>query len=587
MEKTFITIHNLSPDANILFASASIEDILDHKPADVQGKSCFDYFHPAEVPFARGVHSRGLLLDKAAVLHYCRLRSGDGTWVSCECCFTVVHDVLVACTSVYERNAKSERRAIEAPQIRRMFSCSPRDPRYHMLEHLSPKFKMSPTGREPRAALILNRFTRNLTVMFATNAISKVVGLRPDQIKGQSFYRCIQENCLSEAIKCLESAKANDSIAYLRFCFQDPREDDELGAGNGDNYADGGGDNDGSGNGLDGREGIKVEADQTRCDQDRQYDPMDMDVDLKHEVDPEVRIKMEEDDKAHLMPNAYLPSPRRTRLASYRASGSEQQSSRQPTIELEAVVSCTSDGLVVVLRKARPPIPPAHPPLVAFDYGNGLFAAPWAQHPIQPNFPVESLHTFRPPYRPQYMPLRDNVKEAGGPPTEVLMGSIRDVAVFAWGVVGIHPRMAANFGHSKEIVAPIATMQQQQHQDQPQQRRASWAESGGILASGSNDVLGSPRAFSTRRDKGKAPAIRTPLSRPYAHTPEDGSSEDGWRAYAPVSSSSGSCNPHPAWPGAGPGSVGKNAGSSQRTSLEYLQSGGSNCMGRAHALSPA
>jgi len=102
---------DLTPDANILFASESIADILGYQPGEVHGKSCFEYFHPDEVPFARSVHSRGVLLDKAAVLHYARVLSRDGRWVSCECCFTVVHDVLVACTSIYRRGEKSERKS--------------------------------------------------------------------------------------------------------------------------------------------------------------------------------------------------------------------------------------------------------------------------------------------------------------------------------------------------------------------------------------------------------------------------------------------------------------------------------------------
>ena len=99
---------DLLPEANILFASDSVLDILGYHPSDVLGKSCFDYFHPDEVPFARSVHSKGVLLDKAAALHYMRIRSRNGQWVSCECCFTVAHDVLVSCTSIYRRSEKSE-----------------------------------------------------------------------------------------------------------------------------------------------------------------------------------------------------------------------------------------------------------------------------------------------------------------------------------------------------------------------------------------------------------------------------------------------------------------------------------------------
>lgn len=119
--------------------------------------------------------------------------------------------------------------------------------------------------------------------------------------------------------------------------------------------------------------------------------------------------------------------------------------SREPpaSFELEAVVSCTSDGLVVVLRKARPPIPAPHPPLVpTLNFENGLFAAPWGQQPIHPYFPPDLLYTFRPPLLPKHMPLRENVKAAGGPPLDQLMRSIRDVAVFAWALVGINGNIA-------------------------------------------------------------------------------------------------------------------------------------------------
>lgn len=106
---------DLTPDANILFASDSILDILGYQPDEVRGKSAFDYFHPDEVPFARSIHSRGVLLDKAAVLHYARILSKSGQWVSCECCFTVVHNVLVASTSIYFKGERSESMNSDTP----------------------------------------------------------------------------------------------------------------------------------------------------------------------------------------------------------------------------------------------------------------------------------------------------------------------------------------------------------------------------------------------------------------------------------------------------------------------------------------
>lgn len=77
--------------------------VLGYQPHEVLNRSCWDYFHPQELSFARSVHGRGVRLDKAAVLNYCSIRHRDGSWVGCECVFTVVYDVLIASTTVYGR----------------------------------------------------------------------------------------------------------------------------------------------------------------------------------------------------------------------------------------------------------------------------------------------------------------------------------------------------------------------------------------------------------------------------------------------------------------------------------------------------
>lgn len=70
-------------------------------------RSCWDYFHESEIPFARARHGAGVQMDKAAVISYCLLRDKAGNWLGCEVVFTVVFDVMVGCTSVYRRGLKS------------------------------------------------------------------------------------------------------------------------------------------------------------------------------------------------------------------------------------------------------------------------------------------------------------------------------------------------------------------------------------------------------------------------------------------------------------------------------------------------
>ncbi|KAJ5666877.1 hypothetical protein N7462_011286 [Penicillium macrosclerotiorum] len=394
MDTTFITIHDLSHDASIRYASDSIKVVLGYQPHEVLNRSCWDYFHPQELHFARSVHGRGVRLDKAAVLNYCSIRHKNGSWIGCECVFTVVYDVLIASTTVYGRGRGSQKRAVDAPIVRQLFDSSPNDPRYHMLTFISEKFsrRLAQPLHEPRAALFVNRFTRTATIMYATNGVTEILGLSPQQLISQSFFYCIQDRCLRDAVRCLESAKANDSIAYLRFWFRNPLQ--------------------GDGAGVDGYDG---------------------------------------------------------------SSSAEPFGSTAFPLELEAVVSCTSDGLVIILRHARPPIPNSNlPPKPVPIYSNGLFAAPWALQPVlaygTPSYPQDhqgpnptypeikttlckenegpapaSVASRNPPgsssafdfTRPPFYTDTKGV-EPNGPLAELLMDTIRDVAVFAWGIIGIN-----------------------------------------------------------------------------------------------------------------------------------------------------
>ncbi|TVY37622.1 hypothetical protein LSUB1_G004204 [Lachnellula subtilissima] len=437
METTFMTIHNLTPNANIMFASESIADILGYRPDEVTGRSCFEYFHPDEIPFARNIHSRGVQLDKAAVLHYARIRGRHGQWVSCECVFTIVYEVLVACTSIYRRDVNSDRRAAEAPAVRHLFASSPRDPRYHMLEHLSAKFRTPPQAslREPRAAIVLNRFTRTLTVMYATNAVSSILGITPEQFTDKSFYECIQENCLPEAIRCLESAKANDSIAYLRFWYRDPRRDEDLDQDMREDSQS-----------SDSEEGGAVLGGQMDVDSAPAAESTTANQNMAPSVSSAEAHHTSSGDSSdldHTSSGAIFDQSHASRssTSSLVLVSPEERRRARPTpipqapaepFELEAVISCTSDGLVVILRRARPRIPQPEqvlPPIQAF--------APWGVDPIRP-------HVYQPDLRfpfqhgfdaPQYVP--------GGPPVDDFLNVIRDVGCFAWSLVGINGNIGA------------------------------------------------------------------------------------------------------------------------------------------------
>lgn len=303
-----------------------------------------------------------------------------------------------------------------------------------MLDHLSPKFTTAPQANigDPRAALILNRFSRTLSIMYATNAVSSILGVTADEIHGKSFYECIQENCLPEAIRCLEGAKANDSIAYLRFFYRDPRRQEDLEqsdreASHSSDSEDGGvqlddcHDDDGN---------VPMEGVEQNISDANQTSSFTSVAQTNFRTGSAGSTDLEHDSSTR-MPGYQPPAQSHSssssgpRLSGTRQGSSDRQTRRSNSrsmepFEVEAVISCTSDGLVVILRKA-PVIQPLREP----EYANGLFAAPWAAEPILPRYGHSS-------------PI-----DARGPSEDDFMSSIREVAVFAWSLTGINGNIAS------------------------------------------------------------------------------------------------------------------------------------------------
>ena len=376
-----------------------------------------------------------------------------------------------------------QERAADAPIIRQLFSSSPKDPRYHMLSYISHKFQQEnkPQTHEPRAALFLNRFTRTLTIVYATNGLADLLGISADELCGKSFYYCIQENCLNDAVKCLESAKANDSIAYLRFWFRDPRQGDQ----NEDEHMDGNssGEDEDGGVPLDDRTEDALSEHAVTSDSSVSQAGSSMDHNFAGQSSAEP-------DPHHLLPHAGVdpasrsssgnssdlysgangaifdqPATRQSSTSSVDISPSDERqhhpvrsrSSGPPQVELEAVVSCTSDGLVVVLRRARALVPQITQPTgapVRLSYENGYFASPWAADTLLEN--TDHRRYDQPDYyQPGLAPIRPTVAQADtaamkGPDQEDFMNSIREVAVFAWSLTGINGSLA-RYGRGKPM----------------------------------------------------------------------------------------------------------------------------------------
>lgn len=317
--------------------------------------------------------------------------------------------------------------------MRRLFASSPKDPRYHMLTHLSAKFQQDPGNQshEPRAALFLNRFTRTLTIMYATSGIEDIVGISSEDMKGRSFYFCIAESCLEDAVRCLESAKGNDSIAYLRFMFRDPRIEDVSSQEPSD-------DSDALMTDVETDTGVsESEPESTSAGAAFGQTSSSEQVNTSGATTQSPPEGIPSGTSSHQNSSDSVPQ-----LSTSDSNMSTFQAPSTTPMELEAVVSCTSDGMVVILRRARPAVPEAYqqdaivPVQDTVPYTTGFFAAPWGRNPTFAPFMPPAHPAI--PVGPGLAPQLDIVGSAGGPKSQDFMNSIREVAVFAWGLTGIN-----------------------------------------------------------------------------------------------------------------------------------------------------
>ncbi|KAK9239841.1 hypothetical protein V1525DRAFT_448554 [Lipomyces kononenkoae] len=320
MDIAFFSFHDLTEAGKVLFVSDSIELVLGYTADEVEGRSAFDYFHPDELALARATYANAVSQDKAAVHCYCRLLSSEGAWIQCTCIFTVVHDIVVGSTSVYRQTVKSDDRARMATFIGREY--------FHssiVSEEQQVQMTRSTTTpnvvelHESRAALILDRTSQSLPILYATQSVAEIVGLNPHEITGWNLWDCVDAQSLMSAQLSIERAKENDALSYLWFSWRDPRSQEH-------------------------------------------------------------------------------PSTPASQQPVINTSGHQSTDTRFDRIEVEAFISCTSDGLIMVLRHPRSVSSPEQTVLVGPSHG--AFVSPWGgPTPIlPPPLPQENLRRAPSPF---------------------------------------------------------------------------------------------------------------------------------------------------------------------------------------------
>ncbi|KAK9469485.1 hypothetical protein V1512DRAFT_256376 [Lipomyces arxii] len=208
-----ILILALEPDFTVLYASPSIQYISGYTEQDLEGKSPFLIVHQEDIPRISKELLVHTLADGATVQIFYRLITQNGKTIECESTITVVYDMIVATIGAYQETTKSKERARTAPLVSLAFQ-----------KHSTISASLDQdSAHELRVALILNRSSFSLPVMFASSQIAAMLNITPDEIKLTSLWDCMTEPSLEPTQLAFERAKDNEAVSYVTFTWQDPR----------------------------------------------------------------------------------------------------------------------------------------------------------------------------------------------------------------------------------------------------------------------------------------------------------------------------------------------------------------------------
>ncbi|KAF9357635.1 hypothetical protein BGX26_003367 [Mortierella sp. AD094] len=271
-DNNFIAFHDLSPGGNFLWVSSSIIDVLGYTSEDLIGVSGYDIIVPEDIPITRVVHKENLLNDLVASQVVIRYIAKDGRCIPCICVFSLCYDFLLNCVTAVDPNA-GDLGSIDCRVKLQTYLCiidsalnlpglssSRKDSRVraclanrHLRAHSAAMTRIVGSKREeferlqrhhrafaasswnhngmepePRIRMILNRFSRDLIIMYASPACESVFHIDPEQIVGKPILLFVRAGDLTSFVEQVDVIKSSTAIIHMRFWFQSPNWPEEI-----------------------------------------------------------------------------------------------------------------------------------------------------------------------------------------------------------------------------------------------------------------------------------------------------------------------------------------------------------------------
>ncbi|KAI8358108.1 hypothetical protein B0O80DRAFT_382977, partial [Mortierella sp. GBAus27b] len=221
---SFIAFTDPSPQGHFLWLSPSVYDILGYEPEELIGRPGYEVICPDDHADTKEFRKEYVMNDLIASQIVIRFTTKDGRSFPGVAVVSFCYDFIIASVNVLDSSAGARKTDHKKRDDFEMVSRSLASIQHEMLRHhrafAENSWNLQAMEPEQRVCLIINRFERSLTIIYASSPCEKVLHVDPDDITGKPILLYIRSDDLAPFVEQVNLIKATTTISQMRFWFQ-------------------------------------------------------------------------------------------------------------------------------------------------------------------------------------------------------------------------------------------------------------------------------------------------------------------------------------------------------------------------------